>query len=121
MNALLLFIVLLSWLVVLAVCWLGWQLLRQNGRMLLRLDELEKRLDTLEFGEDEQPEGLLVGSKAVDFELPDLARKRHSLNQYQGRSVLLVFFNPGCGFCRELAPRLAALAPDHRSQLLIVS
>ena len=31
--------------------WLGWQLLRQNGRMLLRLDELEKRLDELEFGE----------------------------------------------------------------------
>src|SRR5262252_1139718 len=33
-----------------AVCWLGWQLLRQNGRILLRVDELEKRLDELEFG-----------------------------------------------------------------------
>src|SRR6266567_4875735 len=32
-------------------CWLGWQLLRQNGRVLLRLDELEKRLDDLEFDE----------------------------------------------------------------------
>jgi peroxiredoxin len=31
--------------------WLGWQLLRQNGRMLLRLEELEKRLDDVEFGE----------------------------------------------------------------------
>jgi peroxiredoxin len=38
-------------LVVIAGCWLGWQLLRQNGRILLRLDELEKRLDELEFGE----------------------------------------------------------------------
>ncbi len=36
--------------------WLGWQLLRQNGRILLRLDELEKRLDELEFGEpDNEP------------------------------------------------------------------
>jgi peroxiredoxin len=41
----------LSWLAIVLGCWLGWQLLRQNGRMLLRLDELEKRLDELEFGE----------------------------------------------------------------------
>jgi peroxiredoxin len=39
------------WLILAALCWLGWQLLRQNGRMLLRLDELEKRLDELEFAE----------------------------------------------------------------------
>jgi hypothetical protein len=32
-------------------CWLCWQLLRQNGRMLMRLDQLEKRLDQFEFGE----------------------------------------------------------------------
>jgi hypothetical protein len=31
-------------------CQLSWQLLRQNGRILLRLEELEK-LDQLEFGE----------------------------------------------------------------------
>src|SRR5204863_10021397 len=41
----------LLWLVSIACCWLGWQLLRQNGRMLLRLDEIEKRLEELEFGE----------------------------------------------------------------------
>jgi len=33
------------------IVWLGWQFLRQNGRILLRLDELEKRLNELEFGE----------------------------------------------------------------------
>jgi peroxiredoxin len=31
--------------------WLCWQLLQQNGRILLRLDDLEKRLDKLRFGE----------------------------------------------------------------------
>jgi peroxiredoxin len=37
-------------------CWCGWQMLRQNGRMLLRLDELEKRLDEFEFEEpDDEP------------------------------------------------------------------
>src|SRR6266516_1302283 len=37
--------------------WLGWQLLCQNGRMLLRFDELEKRLDELEFDESSSGEG----------------------------------------------------------------
>lgn len=40
--------------VLLALCWFSWQLLRQNGRILLRLDELEKRLDHFEFGEGER-------------------------------------------------------------------
>src|SRR5215469_15801802 len=31
-------------------CWLCWELLRQNGRVLLRLEQLEKRLDEMEFG-----------------------------------------------------------------------
>src|SRR2546423_5969352 len=98
----------LAWAVILTGCWLGWQLLRQNGRILLRLDELEKRLDTLEFGEDDKPTGLALGSEAPDFELPDLAGRRHTLAQYRGQPVLLIFFNPACGFCRELAPKLAA-------------
>jgi peroxiredoxin len=42
---------------------LGWQLLRQNGRILLRLDELEKRLNETAFGEDEEPAGLPAGSE----------------------------------------------------------
>lgn len=41
----------LCWLAIVLGCWFGWHLLRQNGRMLLRLEELEKRLDELEFGE----------------------------------------------------------------------
>jgi peroxiredoxin len=51
MDALINSIMLLVCIVMGVGCWLGWQLLRQNGRMLLRLDELEKRLDELEFGE----------------------------------------------------------------------
>jgi peroxiredoxin len=37
-------------------CWFSWQLLRQNGRMLLRLEELERWLDELAFTEpDDEP------------------------------------------------------------------
>lgn len=80
----------------LAGCWLGWQLLRQNGRMLLRLDELEERIEELEFGdrqsdvrnsrseEDQSPVIRHVGSakncdgdyRASRFEDRSLARSR---------------------------------------------
>src|SRR5262249_5181322 len=47
------------WLLVAAVsgmvlgvaCWLGWHLLLQNGRILLRIEDLEKQVDELEIGE----------------------------------------------------------------------
>src|SRR5213594_1206742 len=98
----------LAWIAICVGCWLGWQLLRQNGRILLRLDELEKRLNELEFGGADEPEGLPLGSDAPAFELADLAGGRQSLAQFHGQPVLLIFFNPVCGFCRELLPKLAA-------------
>ena len=96
-----------AWLAILAGGWLGWQLLRQNGRLLLRLDDLGKRLDALEFGDERKPDGLPLESVAPEIELPDLAGGRQSLAQYRGQPALLIFFNPDCGFCRELLPKLA--------------
>src|SRR5260370_6150241 len=46
-----------SWCFIWVGCWLGWQLLRQNGRILLRLDELESRMDELEFEEPSSSRG----------------------------------------------------------------
>jgi peroxiredoxin len=100
---------LLGFILLASLSLLGWQLLRQNGRILLRLDELEKRLNELEFGGADEPAGLPLDSLAPDFDLPDLAGERKTLAQYRGQTVLLIFYNPACGFCRELAPKLAAL------------
>jgi peroxiredoxin len=55
---------------------------------------------------------LPVGTEAPTFELPDLAGGRKSLVQFRGQPVLLVFFNPDCGYCRELMPKLVAVAPQ---------
>jgi peroxiredoxin len=107
MNGFIIAAVALAGAIGFALWWLGWQLLRQNGRILLRLDDLDKRLDAFEFGEPE-PEGLALSSIAPEFDLPDLEGKRHSLGEYRGQSALLVFFNPACGFCRQMAPKLAA-------------
>jgi peroxiredoxin len=99
-----------AWLAILAGAWLGWQLLRQNGRLLLRVEELENRLDELESGEPDAPSSLPLGSPAPEFSLPDLTSgQTQSLADFRGQSVLLIFFNPACGFCRELVPKLAAV------------
>jgi len=97
----------IAWLAIAVIGWLGWQLLKQNGRILLRLDELEKRLNELEFGKSDEPEGLPVGTEAPLFELPKLNGELGSLAQFRGKPALLIFFNPDCGYCRGLLPRLA--------------
>jgi peroxiredoxin len=58
------------------------------------------------------PAALPAGSPAPTFELPDLAGGRKKLADFRGRSLLLLFFNPRCGFCTRIAPDLAALAVD---------
>lgn len=71
-----------------------------------------------------QREGLTVGTQAPLFTLPDVNGNRVSLEQYRGRKVLLVFSDPHCGPCEELAPRLAKLDRQHRNnglQVVIVS
>lgn len=96
-------------------CWLGYQLIRQNGRILLRLEALEAQLGRL--GQASAPtlgpavpSGLPIGSIAPPFELADLAGTRRALSQFRGQRLLLIFFNPGCGFCRQMADGLAALS-----------
>lgn len=116
------FFFLLPWVIVLAGGWLAWQLTRQNGRILLRLEALERKLaqSTLEAAAAAAPKatvqpvrtGLPVGSLAPDFRLADLAGGERALSQWRGRPVLLVFFDPRCGFCRQFAPSLAALNPN---------
>jgi peroxiredoxin len=91
--------------------WLCWQLLRQNGRVLLRLEELEDRLD--EF--DEVQGALPIGSSAPDFNLRSLSAGCKTLADFRGQSLLLIFFGPGCGFCREMVPRLATLGSQNRT------
>jgi peroxiredoxin len=50
-----------------------------------------------------------VSSEAPVFELPDLTGVRRKLSEFRGRDVLLVFFNPRCGFCTKMAAELAAI------------
>jgi peroxiredoxin len=96
--------------------WLAYQLVLQNGRMLLRLEALERQLAQPDPGQAPgAPAGLPIGSRAPDFELPDLSGGRGSLSQRRGRPVLLIFFNAQCGFCTRMAPEIAGLSTKETS------
>lgn len=90
--------------------WLAFHLVCQNGRILTRLEALEKRVVA-----DRPPSanlpgmGLPAGTPAPDFELPDINGGRTRLAQFRGRRVLMVFFNPSCGYCLKMVEALAAL------------
>jgi peroxiredoxin len=115
----LVFGVILPWILLAGMCWLGVMLVRQNGRVLVRLDSVQQQLASLAritaaaqqaMGRaSSPPQGLQVGSEAPDFELLTLSGDSVSLRQYRGRHVLLTFFSPNCGYCVEMAPDLAAL------------
>jgi peroxiredoxin len=118
----LIFGIILPWLVVAFGCWLIYQLVRQQGRILLRLETLEQQLGQLQSAipstgpslpiAPKPPPSLPIGSVAPDFKLPNLSGYTKKLSEYRGKKVLLTFFNPGCGFCVQMAPDLAALPVD---------
>ncbi|WP_152621064.1 MauE/DoxX family redox-associated membrane protein [Bradyrhizobium japonicum] len=108
--------------------WLLVQLLRQHGRLLLRMDALESRtagVSTMSPGRHPPlaSAGLAVGDVAPGFALPDLNGKVTSIDEMlevASSPVLLVFVDPGCGPCIALAPELALMQRDYASTLSIV-
>ena len=67
-------------------------------------------------------EGLRVGTPAPEFALPDIHDNGETiaLDQFRGRKVLLVFSDPHCGPCDELAPDLVKLHRKHRDNGMAV-
>ena len=57
--------------------------------------------------------GLKAGAPAPAFHLPDLGGRMFSFEEFRGRRVLLVFTDPQCGPCEELAPHLVRLHRNH--------
>jgi peroxiredoxin len=102
-----------------------YQLVKQQGRLVLRLDEVERLLAQAGIGAAAaQPAGLEVGTEVAPFRLPDLDGNDVALEDFRGKRVLLVHWSPGCGFCDMIAEELAGLDADLRQnnvQLLFAS
>ena len=107
--------------------WLVVNLLRQNGRLLVRLEALEAQVGS----EQPQPSpapaptqqlGLPIGSVAPKFTLPQLDGKEATLDGLRGagKPVLLLFTDPDCGPCDALMPQVAAWQREHASRMSIV-
>jgi peroxiredoxin len=102
-------------LLILISLWIGfYQIVKQQGRILLRLDQLEQNAQAGGAGpeksaaEAEAP-GLPLQSHFPAFKFPDLAGRTVALEAFRGKRVLLVHWNFECGFCDSIADELARL------------
>jgi thiol-disulfide isomerase/thioredoxin len=140
--------------------WFLAHLLRQNGRVLVRL---EVRLEALEYalaaggaapsrndvparpakglpvgyggtcGEEVHPNGngvqqampaVKIGEPAPKIEVHDLSGEVVDLWSIKGEETLVLFWDPGCGFCRRMLPYLKQWEknpPEGAPNLLVVS
>lgn len=67
---------------------------------------------------------LPIGQPAPAFSLPDLSDRQFSSASLKGRRVLLLFWNPGCGFCQKMLPDLKSWESEQSPevpQLILVS
>ena len=108
--------------------WFQFQLMRQGGRMLLRLEALEQMRPPAEA----QPEpaskraapalqGLPVGQEAPAFTLTDLDGQSASLGDLllARKPAILLFTHPGCGPCNALLPEVAAWQAEHTAHFTL--
>jgi len=107
-----------------AQCALLLQILKQQGRLLLRLGGLEARLA----GGVSAPQpiatpsvGLSIGTRAPGFSLPGLSGEIATFETLAaaGKHLLLIFTNPHCGPCRTLLPEIARWQSEYASEVSI--
>ncbi len=114
----------------------GWflvHLLRQNGRLLVRLEALEQRIDSgegatrahaepAENGVEQAPQaGLPVGTAAPTFKLQGLYGETLTLEalRARGNPLMLLFTDPNCGPCNALLPEIGRWQQDHADKLTV--
>jgi len=112
--------------VLLSMAWSLLHVLRQHGRLLLRLEALEARVGAGEGAAQAEhgPAGLLPATPFPPFRLPSLDNGEVALEQFRGERVLLVHWSPDCGYCRQIAPDLAGLQErlrKRKTELVLVS
>ena len=106
--------------------WAIGELVKQNGRLILRLDAMEGR-PAAPASDATPPDvelefGLPIGAAAPSFAFPALDGVTVSLSDLraQGKPVLLFFMDPGCGPCAALGPDLSRWRREHSRALTMV-
>lgn len=107
--------------------WVVWNLLRQNGRLLLRVEALEThlglvpRLADAPDAQAQGPMGLPVGTPAPTFTLSSLMGEATRLGDLVARNkpMILIFSSPGCGACTDLLPEIVTWQRTHAARMTI--
>lgn len=81
-----------------------WQLFRQNGRLLMRIEQLERQIVPA-------PAGLPVGAPAPMFE---------GITEAGGDTSVLIFTDPNCPPCQALLPDIPSWQSQHRDVRITV-
>jgi hypothetical protein len=105
--------------------WLLFHLIRQHGRLLLRMDALEARLTA--GGLAPVPSvpsavpGLPIGAAAPTFRLAGLYGETLRLDALRapGKPVVLISGDPDCGPCNALLPEVGRWQREHAAQLTL--
>jgi peroxiredoxin len=111
-------VIILAIFVAAMVCggaWFGYHVVTQNGRLMLRLELLERRLaeqGILSEGINPGKLGMPPGAVLNDFALPLLEGGTMTLSQWRGRKVALIFLSPRCQHSEKLLPDLAAVLSE---------
>lgn len=98
--------------------WIVLHLLRQHGRLLVRIDNLEAALGsgaaTSRSHSASDDAGLPVGTQAPEFGLVSVHGETLTLGTLRsaGKPVLLLFTSPGCGPCESLMPEVGTWQRD---------
>jgi thiol-disulfide isomerase/thioredoxin len=104
-------------------------LLRQNGRLLVRLEAVEASLaadgsvvaPSQNGTPRNQAEGLPVGTAAPDFNLSGLHGESITLEALRSsdKPVMLLFTDPGCGPCNAMLPEVGRWQQEHVQKLIL--
>lgn len=103
---------LLAALLIAGLAYFCLQLLRQHGRLMLRVDALEQALGT---------GGMALGSPAPPFRLSDLDGRTVTREDLlaDGKPLMMLFTNPDCGPCTALLPEVSAWQREYNEELTI--
>jgi hypothetical protein len=97
--------------------WAIVNLMRQNGRLLVRVEALEDHS-----GLGGSP-GLPLGADAPEFTLSahngEPVSLRSVMGEHRGKTLVLVFSSPGCGPCVELLPELRDWQSAHEGAVTL--
>ncbi len=121
-------LIVLQGLILISLWTILYQAVKQQGRLLLRLDELDHHLTHAGLGAGPATStgqgGLEVGTPVSSPSVPDPDGRLISLEDFRSKRVLLVHSNPDCAFCELLASDPAQFQADLRTskvQLVLAS